>query len=203
MLIWTDTCADRISSTPTPLSLPFSFHALPLSLGLSSCYFSSKLSVLSLTVDLISAHGPSFVPAIDQLRTICSRAPFQIRCTTRLLLFQNSRFSSQSPGYRSVEAMQLTNILHLALVALSAPSSALVHAYYPLYPVSTGTAPYYPLYPTGTGTAPYYPTGPTGTGTGVGPTATGTATIGTGYAYPTAALKRVARRAELMDGRWA
>ena len=85
--------------------------------------------------------------------------------------------------------MQLTSTLTLALVALIAPPTL-------------GYA-YYPPYPSGTGTAPYYPTGPTGTGTAVYPTATGTATIGTGYTYPTAALKRVARRAEAMDGRWA
>lgn len=86
--------------------------------------------------------------------------------------------------------MQTTSTFTLALVALVAPSSTLAYAYYPPYTV-------------GTGTAPFYPTGPTGTGTAVYPTATGTATIGTGYYYPTAALKRVARRAEAMDGRWA
>ena len=96
--------------------------------------------------------------------------------------------------------MQLTNNFVLALVALFAPSSTVAYAYYYPYPTGTGTAPYYP---TGTGTAPCYPTGPTGTGTAVYPTATGTATIGTGYVYPSAGLKRVARRAQLMDGAWA
>ena len=67
----------------------------------------------------------------------------------------------------------------------------------PFYPTGTGTAPYYP---TGTGTAPSFPTGtaptyPTGTGTSSG--------ITFGYSYPTAALQRVARRVEMMNGGWA
>lgn len=68
----------------------------------------------------------------------------------------------------------------------------------------SGTAPYYP---TGTGTAPYYPSGtasyhPTGT---IPTYPTGTAGTATrvGYAYHTAALKRVARRVEMMEGGWA
>lgn len=102
-----------------------------------------------------------------------------------------------------------------AFLLLVAPAAVLAHLPYylpynyghpirpsgttPYYPTGTGTAPYYPTgtgtapyYPTGTGTAPYYPTG-TGTGTGTG----------IGYVYPTAALQRVARRAEMMAGAWA
>ena len=101
--------------------------------------------------------------------------------------------------------------MHLtqAVILLATPVIVLGHVPYYLpykyghhFPPS-GTAPYYP---TATGTAPI------GTGTGLCPTgtapayptATGTGTAtGFGYVYPTAALQRVARRAEMMEGAWA
>jgi len=96
------------------------------------------------------------------------------------------------------------------LLALVAPASVVAYApYYAPYnqghPIRpSDTAPYYP---TGTGTAPYYPSGTASYHlTGTTPTyPTGTAGTATrvGYVYHTAALKRVARRVEMMEGRWA
>jgi len=103
--------------------------------------------------------------------------------------------------------MQFAQGLLLALVAPTFVMAAVPYRAphkdgHPVRP--SGTAPFYP---TGTGTAPHSPSGtasyhPTGT-TPTHPTGTAGTATRIGYVYPTAALKRVARRVEMMEGGWA